>query len=322
MITDSKVLDYAANQAELDERWRKRVKFDLLQYKLDDEPMDKAREKLHKRYRNIQRFFDQMTPDEKLEMYLTSMTTAFDPHSTYMSPRSWQDFEIQLKLSLDGIGAALRSDDGYTVVASIVPGGAAALDGRLKVGDRITGVDAKGNGEIEDIYDMKLSEVVRKIRGPRGTPLRLQVKPEKGGESQILELIRQKIELNEQAVKGEIIETTDRLGRQGKIGVVSIPSFYRDFEQANDGTEGFKSAAADVRKVFRDTFAGQKLDGVVIDLRNNGGGALSEAIEISGLFIDQGPVVQVKETGSSPKSLNDEDPESSTAVRSSSCATG
>jgi carboxyl-terminal processing protease len=308
MITDSKVLDWAATQEELDERWRKRVKFDMLQYKLDDEPLEKAREKLHKRYRNIGRVIDQTSSDEKLEMYLTSMTTAFDPHSTYMSPRSWQDFEIQLKLSLDGIGAALRSDDGYTVVASIVPGGAAALDGRLKVGDKITGVDAKGDSQIEDVYDMKLTEVVRMIRGTRGTPLRLQVKPEKGGDSQILELVRQKIELNEQAVKGEIIETGTRLGREGRIGVLSIPSFYRDFEQAADGTEGFKSAAADVRKVFNTVFANQKLDGIVVDLRNNGGGALSEAIEISGLFIDQGPVVQVKETGSAPKQLNDEDP--------------
>jgi carboxyl-terminal processing protease len=308
MITDSKVLDWAATQEELDDRWRKRVKFDMLQYKLDDETLEKAREKLHKRYRNIGRVIEQTTPDEKLEMYLTSMTTAFDPHSTYMSPRSWQDFEIQLKLSLDGIGAALRSDDGYTVVASIVPGGAAALDGRLKVGDKIVGVDAKGDGDIEDIYDMKLTEVVRKIRGTRGTPLRLQVKPEKGGDTQIYELVRQKIELNEQAVKGEIIETGARVGREGRIGVLSIPSFYRDFEQAADGTEGFKSAAADCRKVFKEVFAGQKLDAIVVDLRNNGGGALSEAIEISGLFIDQGPIVQVKETGSAPKQLNDEDP--------------
>ena len=306
MITDSKVLDWATTQQELDDRWRKRVKFDMLQYKLDDEPVEKAREKLHKRYRNISRVIEQTTPDEKLEMFLTAMTTSFDPHSTYMSPRSWQDFEIQLKLSLDGIGAALRSDDGYTVVASIVPGGAAALDGRLKVGDKITGVDSKGTGEIEDIFDMKLTEVVRKIRGQRGTPLRLQVKPEKGGDTQIYELVRQKIELNEQAVKGEIIETGSRIGREGRIGILSIPSFYRDFEQADQ--ENFKSAAADCRKVFKEKFAGQKLDALVVDLRNNGGGALSEAIEISGLFIDQGPIVQVKETGSAPKSLNDEDP--------------
>ncbi|MBX3442592.1 MAG: carboxy terminal-processing peptidase [Planctomyces sp.] len=307
MTTDSKALDWAPTQQELDDRWRKRVKFDLLQYKLDDEPMDKAREKLHKRYRNIKRSIDQTGPSDRLELFLTAATSAFDPHSTYMSPQSWEDFEIQLKLSLDGIGAALRADDGYTVVASIVPGGAAATDGRLKVGDKITGVGQQ-DGDIEDIFDMKLTDVVRKIRGPRGTRLRLQVKSEAGGETQVFELTRQKIELNESAVKAEIIEASTRVGRPGRIGVVSIPSFYRDFEQAQDGSANFKSAAADLRRVLTQQFANETLDGLIIDLRNNGGGALSEAIEITGQFIDQGPVVQVKETGSPQKALNDEEP--------------
>jgi carboxyl-terminal processing protease len=307
MVTDGDAQDWAASQEELNDRWRKRVKYDLLQKKLDDEPDDKAREMLHKRYRNIKRAIDQTSPAEKLEIYLTAMTTAFDPHSTYMSPQSWEDFEIQLRLSLDGIGAALKADDGYTIVASIVPGGAAARDGRLKVGDKVLGVGQEG-GQIEDIYDMKLTEVVRKIRGERGTKVQLQVKPEKGAETLVYEITRDKVELKDSEVKGDIIETSSRVGRSGKIGIVSIPSFYRDFEQAQDGSENFKSAAADVRRVLTEQFKDQQLDALVVDLRGNGGGALSEAIEISGLFIDQGPVVQVKKTGSAPESLDDTDP--------------
>lgn len=237
-------------------------------------------------------------------MYLTALTQSFDPHSTYMSPNTWEDFEIQMKLSLDGIGAALRSDDGYTIVAQVVPGGAAAEDGRIKQGDRIIGVGQE-DGDVVDIFEMKLSEVVRMIRGPRGTKVRLQVRPKEGGDMKTITLTRRKIELKESEIKGEVIDAGKRLGRQGKIGVISLPSFYRDFAGAQNGQE-FKSAAQDVAKVLSE-FSDKDLDVVVIDLRNNGGGALTEAIDVSGHFIDRGPVVQVKDHRGQVKSLNDEE---------------
>ncbi|WP_437229845.1 carboxy terminal-processing peptidase [Planctomicrobium sp. SH661] len=304
--TDPKKLIWAADQAELDERWRKRVKYDLLQEKLDGKTTEEARDRLNKRYRNIQLMVDQYSPGEELEIYLTALSQCFDPHSTYMSPHSWEDFEIQMRLSLDGIGAALRADDGFTVVASIVPGGAAAEEGSLKVNDKIIGVGQNADGEIVDIFEMKLSEVVRKIRGPRGTVVRLQVKPENGGETKIISLTRKKIELNDSEVKGEIIDGNERLGRPGKIGVISLPSFYRDFAGAQGGGE-FKSAAVDVANVLNQ-FAKERVDAVIIDLRNNGGGALTEAIEVSGHFIDKGPVVQVKEPSGFVQALDDREP--------------
>lgn len=320
--TDGDKVEWSATQADLDDRWRRRVKYDLLQYKLDaerdakdktgeerTEAIEKAlaegRENLHKRYRNNLRVVEQYDDVEKMEMFLTAMTQCFDPHSTYMSPDSWEDFEINLRLSLDGIGAALRADDGYTVVAQIVPGGAAATDGRLQVGDRILGVGQGDGGEIVDIFEMKLSEVVRLIRGQRGTVVRLRVKSENSDETKIYDLTRQKIELKESEVKGEIIETQNRVGRKGRVGIISLPSFYRDFAGAQGGQD-FKSAAADMAKVL-ERFAREGVDVVVVDLRNNGGGALTEAIEVSGHFIDRGPVVQVKEPSGYVRQLDDEE---------------
>lgn len=307
LISNGKDREWAQSQAELNDRWRKTVKLQLLEARLDETPIEEARENLHKRYRNLQLIrVDQWDEVDTLELYLTELAQAYDPHSSYMSPNTWEDFEISLSLHLDGIGAALRADDGYTVVAEIVAGGAADMDGRLKVGDKITGV-GQATGDVVDIFEMKLSEVVRLIRGERGTLVRLQVKPADGGETQIYDLTRAKIELKAQEVKGEIIDAQTRLGRQGRVGIVEIPSFYRDFEGAQEGNKDFTSAAVDVAKVLRE-FNQQDVDIVVVDLRNNGGGALSEAIEISGHFIDQGPVVQVKDERGRVRALDDEIP--------------
>lgn len=319
--TDAKKLEWAKSTDELDDRWRRRVKYDLLQFKLNKEEDDKEgtknpeiestkddidpRERLHKRYRNTLLSVNQYDTGDQLEMYLTALASVFDPHSSYMSPESWEDFEIQMRLSLDGIGAALRADDGYTVVASIVPGGAASDDGRLKVNDKIIGV-GQAEGDIVDIFEMKLSEVVRMIRGPRGTVVRLQVKSDEDGKIKVINLTRKKIELKESEVKGEIIETTDRIGRPGRVGIISLPSFYRDFAGASGGVANFKSAGADVARVLSQ-FAREQVDVVIIDLRNNGGGALTEAVEISGHFIDRGPVVQVKEPSGYVRVLDDEE---------------
>lgn len=293
-------LDWAASQEELDDRWRKMIAYDLLLAKLNDEDLAKTRGDLHKRYRNFRRIVDQRDELDRLEMYLTALTTVFDPHSSYMSPQSWEDFEIDLKLSLDGIGASLQSDDGKTVVHQIVPGGAADRDGRLKEGDTITAVaqiDAKSGSQSEfvEILNMKLTHVVRLIRGERGTKVVLRVQPKGTTESRTYELTRQKIELTAQEVKGDIIDGAARLGRPGKVGVIRLPSFYRDFAGAQGGVEGFKSAAGDMIP-WLNRFRKEGVDAVIVDLRGNTGGALSEAIEVTGHFIDQGPVVQVRES--------------------------
>ncbi|WP_459554549.1 carboxy terminal-processing peptidase [Lacunimicrobium album] len=330
IMSDADDMTWAKNKAELDERWRKRIKYNILTLKLDEKSTQKnlkergtaqaeellddmsgitieeIRDRLHKRYRSVSRTMHQMERVEVLELYLSAMTQCFDPHSSYMSPRTLEDFQINMRLSLDGIGAALRSEDGYTTVAEIMAGGAAYKDGRLQVDDKIVAV-GQDNGEMVDIVEMKLTKVVQQIRGPRGTKVRLQVKKAGTGEVTMYELTRQKIELTQQEVKGRVIEAQNVIGRPAKIGVVDIPSFYRDFSGAQAGTADFKSTAVDVSKVLED-FRKQNVELVVVDLRNNGGGALTEAIDVSGLFIDRGPVVQVKEQSGRVKSHDDEAP--------------
>ncbi len=292
MVTDPDQLSWAADRDELAERWRKRIKYELLLRKLDGSSLDEARKELHKRYDNIRSMMNQTESFEVLEMYLTALTHCFDPHSSYMSPQSVEEFRIAMELSLEGIGAALRWKDGYTVVAEIIPGGAADADGRLKVGDKIIAV-AQGDEDFVDVVGMKLTKVVRLIRGPRGTVVRLRVQKGETGKIEEYALTRQKIELHEQEVKGEILPKKRTGGL--RIGVVNIPSFYHDFRGEQSGDENYKSAARDLRRVLEELQKDEPLDGLIVDLRYNGGGALSEAIEISGLFIDEGPVVQVKD---------------------------
>ncbi len=304
ITVDPDVVDWGTAE-ERAERWRKRIKYELLDLKLEDNTLEDAREQLHRRYRTIAKNLKLTDEHEITEMYLSALTRSFDPHSSYMSPQTLEDFQINMRLSLEGIGAQLRYDDGFTVVAEVVKGGAADKDKRLKAGDKIVAVGQE-EGEMVDIVEMKLKDVVRLIRGPSGTKVRLKVKKAEGGEPAIYEMVRQKIELNEQEVKGEILDLEDRIGRPTKVGVINIPSFYRDFAGAQNGDRDFKSTEKDVRKVLADFEKQGGVDAVVIDLRNNGGGALSEAIGVSGLFIKQGPVVQVKEIDGTVRSHDDE----------------
>lgn len=305
---DPKEYDFAETEAALTERWRKRIKYDLLLLKLDKSP--DARKRLHTRYNTLQFNVSRTEEAEMVEAYLTSLCMAFDPHSAYMSPRNSNEFEVQMKLRLEGIGAALKSEDGYTIVAQIVPGGAAADDGRLKVGDKIVGVSDE-KGTIVDVVEMKLTQVVDLIRGPKGTEVSLRVVPAVGGgtDTKVYQLKRKQIELKQAEVKGEIIETEKRVKGlpNTRVGIIHIPSFYRDFQGAESGNDDFKSTSRDVHAVLND-FKKKGVDCVVIDLRTNGGGALAEAIEVTGLFIDQGPVVQVKTQRGKVKKLLDEEP--------------
>ena len=310
MMIDGEQVAWAPDVKELNDRWRKRVKYELLSLELDKVATDEAHKRLHKRYETIKRNAHDTEDNEVLEMFLSSVAHCFDPHSSYMSPQTVEDFQIQMRLSLQGIGAALRSEDGMTTVAQIVAGGAAEKDGRLKVGDKIVGV-GQDDGDFQDVIEMKLNRVVRLIRGERGTKVRLKVLRE-AGQTTMIELVRQTIELKSSEVKGEIIQTSERLGDvQGspkyRIGVINIPSFYRDFSGAQQGKDDFKSTARDVAKVLADFKTNGGVDAVMVDLRMIGGGALSEAIEVTGLFIDQGPVVQVKEQNGKIKSHDDEE---------------
>ena len=340
---DAKDLPWSKTAQELTERWRKRVKYEFLLMKFEklhdvaskekkktaegkavegsraeateesgeDKPVnseEEARKRLHKRYKNMRDTLSKTEPDEVVEMYLTALCMTFDPHSSYMSPRSLKDFEITMGLKLEGIGAALRSEDGYTIVASIVPGGAAAVDGRLKVNDKIIAV-GNGTAEFVDVVDMKLTKVVDMIRGKKETKVRLKVLAAATNDVKIYDLIRQKVELKQSEVKGEILDTSTRFkGMKSKIGIIHIPSFYRDFQGDDQGDPEFKSTARDVKKVLHDFQSQGGVDAVIVDLRNNGGGALKEAIEVSGLFIGEGPVVQVKDhKGKAPKVYRDDE---------------
>ncbi len=307
MPTDGDALAWAKDENELNDRWRKRIKYDLLSAKLDDKPIEDAKKSLHRRYNTILKDTRETDDAEILELYLLSLAHCFDPHSSYMSPQTLEDFNISMRLSLEGIGAALRlGDDGYTTVAEVVPGGAAEKDGRLKMNDKIIGV-AQDDGDFVDIVEMKLNRVVRLIRGKGGTKVRLKVVTS-SGETVVYELVRQKIELQAGAVKGEILDVSERIpGAKGRIGIINIPSFYRDFAGVQQHQEDAKSTVADVKKVLAEFKKQGGVDGVLIDLRLNGGGSLDEAVEVSGLFIDHGPVVQIKEQDGEIKTRDDEE---------------
>jgi len=308
MISDPDMTRYPQTAAEARDRWRKRIKYDLLVLKVDEMEGQEARDKLHRRYHSIAKRLHQTDAEELREMYLTSLTGAYDPHTSYMSPSTLENFEIMMRLELEGIGASLQSVDGYTVVKKIIPGGAADRDGRLKVEDKITGVGQGPEGEIVDIVDMKLSEVVKMIRGKRGTVVRLEVLTGDTKERKVIDITRDKIELTDSEARGEVFTDGKKAdGTPFKVGVIDLPSFYMDMTGARQGIPDFKSTTRDVRKIL-DDFSEKGVDAVVLDLRRNGGGSLTEAINLTGLFIDEGPVVQVKGTSGGPQAYNDLNP--------------
>jgi carboxyl-terminal processing protease len=304
MATDPDAIAYAKDDAELNDRWRKRIKYDMLVLKADKEAAKEVGERLHRRYRSIAKRIQQMNSDDILEVYVTAMTSSFDPHSTYMSPSSLENFRIQMRLELDGIGAALQMTDGYTVVSRIIPGGACDKNGEIKVEDRIISVGQNEDGEMVDVVEMNLNDVVKMIRGKAGTVVRLGVIPAGGTESKVVKITRAKVTLDDDAARGEVVEEGEKPdGSKYKIGYIDLPSFYMDMEAAREGKE-FKSTTRDVQKLL-DGFREQSVDAVVLDLRRNGGGSLQEAISLTGLFIDQGPVVQVKDPDGAVEHLDD-----------------
>jgi carboxyl-terminal processing protease len=309
IVTDPNQTSYAKDGAEMRDRWRKRVKFDLLKLSTEKTPLTgkAAADKVSKRYHQLAKRMKQTNDGELLEMYLTALTTAYDPHTTYMSSDTLENFEIQMRLNLEGIGAALAAPEGETVVQKIIPGGAAAKDGRLKSDDRIVGVGQGADGQIVPVTEMKLNDVVKLIRGHQGTTVRLAVIPKGETDSKIYNIVRQQIELTDSEARSEILEAGRKSdGSPYKVGVINLPSFYMDMSGARSGREDFKSTTRDVSRLLKD-FNAKKVDAVVVDLRHNGGGSLTESIKLTGLFIDTGPVVQVKDSSGQKQQYPDTD---------------
>lgn len=308
MVTDADLRHYATSETEALDFWRQRIKYDLLVLKSEETEGDEAVEKLQRRYKSFGRRMKQFDNDELLEAFLTAFTTSFDPHTNYMSPTSLDNFRIALGLKLEGIGAQLQDRDGKTIVAKVVPGGAADKNGKLKEEDEIVSVGQGKDGEMVDIVGEKLNDVVKKIRGDAGTIVRLGVIPTDGTEVVIYEIIRAKIELDDSAAQGEVFEIGSKPdGTPYKLGVIDLPSFYMDMEGARSNQRDFRSTTRDVKKIL-EKFKSESTDAVVLDLRRNGGGSLTEAINLTGLFIDEGPVVQVKGIDNRVQHYDDLDP--------------
>jgi len=299
---------WAKTQDEVRDKWRRRIKYDLLVQKMEKVAPEEARKKLLRRYTSFAKRMHQMNADELLETYLSSLTSSLDPHTSFMSPGTLENFEITMRLQLDGIGASLKGEDGYTTVAELVPGGAADKDGRLKRKDRIVGVGQDREGEMVDVVDMNLNDVVKLIRGKRGTVVRLKVIPVGQTVPTVYDIVRAKIELQDSAARGEIIEQGIKPdGSPWRIGVINLPSFYMDMAAARQGRADYKSSTRDCRKLL-EGFREQGVDCVALDLRSNGGGSLPESISLTGLFIDTGPVVQIKDADQRVQQYDDLEP--------------
>ena len=295
-------LPYPETTEEARKIWRTKIKFDLLTLKLADTSIKDGKERLMKRIRGMWKDFSQYENDDVVSIFLNSMAAAYDPHSSYLAAQDLKNFDISIKLSLEGIGAVLRWEDGYTVVNSIVPGGAAARHGKLKADDRIIAV-AQGEEAFESVIDMRLNNVVQLIRGKRGTKVGLQIlrKTKKGFDTLKLVIVRDKIILKDGEARMQIFvhpspEENKTAQETNRIGVIKLPSFYVDFNDRRKNPKNYKSSSRDVKKHLKE-FVRENVDGVILDLRSNGGGGLDEAINMAGLFIGHNPVVIVRQSG-------------------------
>lgn len=291
---------WAASDAELDQLWKQSVRNDWLRLKLAGKKPDDIRKTLDKRYANLDKTMSELDGQDAFQSFLNAYTSSIDPHTDYFDPRSAERFNQAMSLSLEGIGAQLQKQDDIVVIREIIPGGPAAMSNKFTPGDRIVGVGQGASGPMDDVIGWRIDDVVEKIKGPKGTQVRLDIiPPDMGLDSKPVRVLltRAKIRLEEQAAKSEIIT----LPAQGdeparRIGVIKLPAFYQDFEGRRTHSKNYASATRDVARLLQQ-FRAQGIDGVVMDLRNNGGGSLNEAVELTGLFIDKGPVVQVRESG-------------------------
>ena len=310
-VFDRDGMPWAESRKELDEIWRQRVKNDALNLKLADKEWEETYEVLEKRYTRFLKRMDQLKSDDVFETFMNAFAHTLDPHSSYLSPRNSEEYRIQMSLSYFGIGASLQIDEDNVMVTvlNIIPGGPAAMDGRLQPKDRITAVGQGKDSELEDVIGWRLDDVVDLIRGEAGSVVRLQILSDgalPGAPPKILDLTRNQVKLEEQAAKSEIV-TVPRDGRDWSIGVIEVPSFYRDYGALSRGDKDYKSTTKDVKRLIGE-LEEKGIDGLVIDLRDNGGGHLTEATALSGLFIDNGPVVQLRHENGRINRLDDPDP--------------
>lgn len=304
---------WAADTRALDEIWRKRVINDALSLALEDEPWEKIQEVLTKRYKGFIKRLDQVNNDDVFERFMNMFAHAVDPHSSYLSPRNADEYRIAMSLSYVGIGATLQTEDDFVQIVNIIRGGPADFDGKLKRDDRITAVAQGAEGEFTDVIGWRLDDVVDLIRGPTESIVRLQIIPANalpGSPKEVIELTRGAVKLEEQAAKSQVIKVP-REGREWSIGVIEVPGFYRDYRALNSGDTEFTSVTRDVKRLIGE-LEEDGIDGLVIDMRGNGGGHLTEATALSGLFIDNGPIVQLRNSvdteRSPPQRLDDPDP--------------
>lgn len=309
LLIDRENSAWAEDNAELNELWRKRMKNDALSRKLNGESWDKIASNLKKRYQNFERTIIQYNSEDVFQLIMNAYTESIDPHSNYLSPITSDNFKIDMTRSLEGIGAQLQTEDEYTKVVEIIVGGPAFKAGELKRDDRIIGVAQEEDGEMVDVIGKKINDVVSLIRGKKGTTVRLQILPASEGINAVpkeIIIVRERIKLEEQSAKKEIINLEDN-NINYSLGVISIPAFYLDYEGQQKGLKDFKTTTGDVRKLLKE-LKDEKVDGVIIDLRNNGGGSLNEAIELTGLFIKDGPIVQVRNSDGVVDVADDPDP--------------
>lgn len=306
---DRSKLPWPSTETEAQEAWRKRVKNDALSLMLTGKTWDEAADILRQRYERMEKRVNQITSDDVFETYMNALAHTLDPHSSYLSPRNSEEYRIQMSLSYDGIGASLQLDDDYVTVINVIPGGPAQIDGQLKPQDRITAVGEGKDGDLVDVVGWRLDDVVQLIRGPGGTAVRLQVLGPTalpGAGEHVIELVRDKVKLEEQAAKSSMLDVPLN-GHTYKIGVIRVPSFYQDYAARSRGEKDYTSTSRDVARLIGE-LQKQGLDGLVLDLRQNGGGHLSEATELSGLFINKGPVVQLRQTRGGVEVLDDPSP--------------
>ena len=293
---DRKKADWPKDKAELDDLWRKRTKNDWLRLKLAGKSDDDIRKTLDKRYAGYIDRVRQLDGEDAFQTFMNAYAESTDPHTDYLGPRAAENFDIAMKLSLEGIGAVLQTRDEYTAIREIVPAGPAAKSGKIHVGDRIVAIGQGTEGAMTDVIGWRVDDVVKQIRGKKDTTVRLEILPADAGvdgKHEMISLVRQKVSIEEQAAKSRVIDIKDG-DVSRKIGVIELPTFYSDFGARREGDKNFKSATRDVAKLLGELKA-QGVEGVVMDLRNNGGGSLIEANELTGLFIDKGPVVQVRD---------------------------
>jgi carboxyl-terminal processing protease len=301
---------WPADQAAMDELWRQRVKNDAISLLLTGKSWSDTADTLRKRYQRVLTRLDKISPEDVFEALMNAYASTYDPHSNYFSPRSSEEYRIQMSLSYEGIGASLQLTDDYVTITNVLPGGPAAVDGTLKPNDRITAVAQGSDGAMTDVIGWRLDDVVQLIRGKVGTVVRLQLLPAgatPGSAERTLQLTRNKVTLEAQAAKKEI-RTLQRDGHSYKIGIITVPSFYNDMEDAGAGNAENRSTTHDVRRLLQQFTAAGGIDGLVLDLRGDGGGYLPEAIGLTHLFVNHGPSVQLKDTTGQLEVLDEPDP--------------